>query len=185
MSKFNIFPKSLKGDYDLLTNTANIQTDSSEIDTNDINITGGSINGVIIGNSNPSDAYFTNLYLPSTNHTTTLNVWTGGGSLISNPTLNIKLLKIGNIVTLCVSSFIFSVLNTVYINITNKLPIGFRPSTSISSHSRITENTSYSNLIDILPNGDILVYGNLNGDGFNGGSGTSYTINGFSVSYSI
>ncbi len=68
MSKYNIFPKPLKGgqtSFPLIldeTNSSNIlDLINSGIDLSNVSITGGTIDGVIIGGNNPVDAHFTNI----------------------------------------------------------------------------------------------------------------------------
>ncbi len=68
MSKFNNYPKPLKGGESFLS-----EFDPNTIlDLSNVTITGGTIDGVIIGGSNPATGYFTNLYVSQNTSTSSI-----------------------------------------------------------------------------------------------------------------
>lgn len=110
MSKYNIFPKPLKGGNELTTDllSPDLIQDAinSGIELNNVNITGGTMDGVIIGSSNPVDAYFNDIYVynnTSTSTITNLNSITfDSGSIISEilGDLNISASSVSNSVNI-------------------------------------------------------------------------------------
>lgn len=106
MSKYNIFPKPLKGGneltLDLLTPELIQDAINSGIELNNVNITGGNIDGVIIGSSDPADAYFDNIYVSNNTSTSTItnlnSITFNSGSIISEISgdLNLSASNISN-----------------------------------------------------------------------------------------
>lgn len=61
MSKYNPFPKPLKGGNQQLIDLIEENSQNNLFDPNNVNITGGTIDGVIIGGNNPVNAIFTDI----------------------------------------------------------------------------------------------------------------------------
>lgn len=108
MSKFNIFPKPLKGGSEFLSDI--LDPDSiasilnSGIEMNNVVITGGTIDGVIIGQNNPLDGYFTNLFVSNNTSTSTIT------------DLNSITFNSGSNITETSGDLIFNASNSVIIN---------------------------------------------------------------------
>lgn len=109
MSKYNIFPKPLKGgqtSFPLIldeTNSSNIlDLINSGLELNNVTITGGTIDGVIIGGNNPVDAYFTNISVSNNSNLNNILFPSGssiteiGGDLILNASSNSNSVVINN-----------------------------------------------------------------------------------------
>lgn len=78
MSKFNNNPKPLKGGDSMLSDFDNIESIllnsiNNGAELNNVNITGGTIDGTVIGGNNPSSGTFTNLNILQNTSTNTLS----------------------------------------------------------------------------------------------------------------
>lgn len=100
MSKYNIYPKPLKGNQ-LLSDENDLNVNLDGIELNNVIITGGSIDGVIIGANSPSDAFFNNITVYNNTSTQSISdiqsiIFNNGGQILETNTNNIIINPINN-----------------------------------------------------------------------------------------
>ena len=74
MSKYNPFPKPLKGGNQQLIDLIEENSQNNLFDPNNVNITGGTIDGVIIGSNNPVSSNFTDISVTNLSATNLIKV---------------------------------------------------------------------------------------------------------------